>query len=64
MDCCGPSKPKDTDKDIKEDQTGIKKNPVEQAHGGGCCGGGGSGMWLHLVIMIIVVVVISYLTKR
>ncbi len=66
MDCCGPSKPKDTDKDIKEDQMDIKKNPVEkeQAHGGGCCGGGGSGMWLHLVIMIIVVVVISYLTRR
>ncbi len=66
MDCCGSSKPKEKDDDIKGDQTGIKKNPVEkeQAHGGGCCGGGGSGMWLHLLIMIIVVVVISYFTKR
>lgn len=66
MDCCGSSKPKEKDEDLKDDKTGINKNPVEkeQNPGGGCCGGGGSGMWLHLAIMIIVVVVISYFTRR
>ncbi len=66
MDCCGSSKPKETDKDIKSDQADNEKKPLEkeQPHGGGCCGGGGSGMWLHLIIMIIAVLVLSYFTKR
>ncbi len=66
MDCCGSNKPKEPDKDIKQEQTGTGKNPVEkeQAHGGGCCGGGTKDMLLHIALMIIVVVVISYLTNR
>ena len=64
MDCCG--KPKETEKDIKADQTGNEKNSVEkeQAHGGGCCGGGAAGMWLHLIIMLIAFAAIWYFTKR
>lgn len=64
MDCCGTGK-KETGKDMKADQAGNEKNPVEkeQNHGGGCCGGTG-GMWLHLIIMIIVVLAISYFSKR
>ncbi|KPQ42013.1 MAG: hypothetical protein MPEBLZ_03433 [Candidatus Methanoperedens nitroreducens] len=36
MDCCESSKPKETDKDIKSDQTGNEKKPVEkeQSYGG------------------------------
>ncbi len=66
MDCCGPSKPEEKNENIKEDQTGNGRNPIEkeQAHGGGCCGGSSSGMWLHLILMIIVILVISYITKR
>ena len=66
MDCCGSSKPKEKDEDIKDDQTGNEKNPVEkeQAHGGGCCGSGGSGMWLHLIIMFVVLFAIWYFTGR
>ncbi len=66
MDCCGSSKPEEKNENIKEDQTGNGKNPIEkeQAYGGGCCGGSGTGMWLHLILMIIVVLVISYITKR
>lgn len=66
MDCCGSSKPKDTDNEIKTGQTGIEKNPIEKEHnhGGGCCGGGGmKDMALHIVLMIIVVLVISYFTR-
>ncbi len=65
MDCCGPSKPKEKNENIKEDKTDNGKNPVEkeQAHGGGCCGGSSSGMWLHLILMIIVILVMSYITK-
>lgn len=64
MDCCGSSKPKEPDKDMKAERTDIEKNPVEkeQAHGGGCYGGG-SGMWLHLVIMLAVFIVIWYFSK-
>ena len=66
MDCCGSSKPKETDKDIKPDQAGNEKTPVEkeQTHGGGCCGGSGSGMWLHLIIMLIVFAAIWYFGGR
>ena len=76
MDCCGSTKPKDTEKDIKSDHEGVnhnmkarqpgnENNPVkEQNHGGGCCGGGGSGMWLHLIIMLIVFVAIWYSSNR
>ncbi len=66
MDCCGSSKPKETDKDIKADQADNGKNPVEkeQIHGGGCCGGGGSGMWLHLIIMLVVFAAIWYFGGR
>ncbi len=61
MDCCGSSEPKETDKDIKAEQTDDGKNPVEkeQTHGGG-----GSGMWLHLIIMLIVFAAIWYFGGR
>ncbi len=66
MDCCGSSKPKETNKDIKQEQTDTEKNPVEkkQTHGGGCCGGGGSGMWLHIMIMLIVFAALWYFRGR
>ncbi len=80
MDCCGSGKPKEAEKDVKENPTekettkevkashiGHENNPAEkeQTHGGGCCGGGGgSGMWLHLIIMFIVFIAIWYFSKR
>ncbi|MFZ3383372.1 MAG: hypothetical protein WA144_05555 [Candidatus Methanoperedens sp.] len=66
MDCCGPSKQKETDKEIKKEQTGTGQNPVEKEHkhGGGCCGGGGTrDMLLHIVLMVIVFLAISYFTR-
>ncbi|NJD53495.1 MAG: hypothetical protein FIB07_11585 [Candidatus Methanoperedens sp.] len=65
MDCCGPSKPKETDKEIKQEQTGTEKNSVvkEQQHSGGCCGGGMKDMLVHIVLMVIIVVAISYFTR-
>ncbi|MFA4957515.1 MAG: hypothetical protein WC556_11155 [Candidatus Methanoperedens sp.] len=65
MDCCGSSKPKETDKEIKKEQTGNEQNPVEkeQKHGGGCCGGGTKDMLLHIVLMVVIVLVVSYFTK-
>jgi len=66
MDCCGSSKPKETDKEIKKEQTGNEQNPVEKEHnhGSGCCGGGGTkDMLLHIVLMVVVVLIISYFTR-
>lgn len=66
MDCCGSSKPKEADKDLKAGNVDSENNPTEkeQTHGGGCCGGGGSGMWLHLIIMFIVFIALWYFSKR
>ncbi len=61
MDCCGSSKPKDTEKDVKSENNPAVK---EQTHGGGCCGGGATGMWLHLIIMLIVFAAIWYFGGR
>lgn len=65
MDCCGSSKPKETDKEIKKEPTGTEQNPVEKEHkqGGGCCGGGTKDMLLHIVLMVVVVLVVSYFTR-
>ncbi len=67
MDCCGPSKPKETEKDVKAGQLSNENNPskehTHESHGGGCCGGG-AGMWLHLIIMFIVFIAIWYFSKR
>lgn len=64
MDCCGQSKPKETDEGTKAEQKGGNNPSMsEKAHSGGCCGSSGSGMWLHLILMIIVVLIISYITK-
>ncbi len=66
MDCCGSSKPKENDKEIKTDKPSGENDPAQKEHtntGGGCCGGGANGMWLHLLIMIIVIIAISYFTK-
>ncbi|CAG0965414.1 MAG: hypothetical protein OIN86_00690 [Candidatus Methanoperedens sp.] len=63
MDCC---KPKETDKEIKKEQTGTEQDPAENEHkqGGGCCGGGGTkDMLLHIVLMVVVVLVVSYFTR-
>ncbi len=75
MDCCGSTKPKDTEQDIKskpeekkdmarlagyEDHSSAK----EQNQGGGCCGGSGSGMRLHLIIMFIIFVAFWYFGRR
>lgn len=63
MDCC---KPKETDKELKKEQTSTGQNPVEKEHkqGGGCCGGGGTkDMLLHFALMIVVVLVVSYFTR-
>ncbi len=65
MDCCGSNKPKETDKEIKKEQTGTELNPVEKEdkHGGGCCGGGTKDMLMHIVLMVVVVLVVSYFTR-
>ncbi|MCX9012563.1 MAG: hypothetical protein OIN66_15780 [Candidatus Methanoperedens sp.] len=70
MDCCGPSKPKEIEKDVKDVKTGqlsnetnLPKDHTHDAHGGGCCGGGGTGMWLHLIVMFIVFIAIWYFSK-
>lgn len=65
MDCCGSSKPKETDKDTEQEQTGTIKNPAEkdQIHSAGCCGGGTKDMLLHIVLMVIVFLAISYFTR-
>ncbi len=73
MDCCGSSKPKDTEKDVKSDPKDVEKDikagnennpPVkEQTHGGGCCGGSGAGMWLHLIVMLLMFIAIWYFSK-
>lgn len=65
MDCCGSSKTKETDKELKK-EPGAEKNPVENEHnhGGGCCGGGTKDMLLHFVLMIVVFLIISYFLKR
>lgn len=64
MDCCGSSKPNETDKDTKQEQTGTVKNPAEkeQKHSAGC-GGGTKDMLLHIVLMVIVFLAISYFTR-
>ncbi len=69
MDCCVPSKTKETEKDVKAGQPGNENNPpkehTHESHGGGgCCGGGGAGMWLHLIVMAIVFIAIWYFSKR
>lgn len=66
MDCCGSSKTKESDEDIKREQTGTEKNPAknEHNHGGGCCGGGTRDMLLHFIQMIIAFLIISYFLKR
>ncbi|CAG0959149.1 hypothetical protein METP2_00681 [Methanosarcinales archaeon] len=65
MDCCRSSKPNETDKDTKQEQTGTVKNPAEkeQKNSAGCCGGGTKDMLLHIVLMVIVVLAISYFTR-
>ncbi len=65
MDCCGSSKPKETDNDAKQEQTGTVKNPAEkeQKHSGGCCGSSTKDMFLHIVLMVIVVLAIKYFTR-
>jgi len=63
MDCCGSSKPKETDKETKQEQTGTDPVEKEQKHSGGCCGSGMKDMLVHITLMIVVVLVIKYLTR-
>lgn len=65
MDCCGSSKPKETDIETTLEQTGTEKNPVEKdpKHRSGCCGGGMKDMLVHIALMVIVVLAISYFTR-
>lgn len=64
MDCCGPSKPKETVKNMKADQLSNENNPpkehTHESHGG--CGGG-AGMWLHLIVMVVMFIAIWYFSK-
>ncbi len=67
MDCCGPGKPKETEKDVRAGQLSNENNQPKEhthdAHGGGCCGGGGAGMWLHLIVMLVLFIAIWYFSK-
>lgn len=71
MDCCGQSKPKEADKNIKTGNAGeeveVKASNTGRENnqaGHGCCGGSGSGMWLHLIIMLIVIVAFWFFGKK
>jgi len=66
MDCCGSSKTKETDKELKKEQTSTEKNPVgkEHNHGGGCCGSSTKDMLIHFVLMIVAFLLISYFLKK
>ena len=62
MDCCGTSKPEETEKDVKTGKVTDENNPPKEHNHGGCCGGS-SGMWLHMAVMLVVFIGIWYFSK-